>query len=586
MILIKKEHLKYLPTSKIIFLLVGLFFSFNAYSENIEIIFTADTYASLYPCGHCDSSVGGGVTRRATVIKEEKTKNKNVILVDGGNFTAGQPWEDTKANANLDKQMSLTYYKIMQAMGYDAVGIGQGEFNFGEKFFKEVLTRLSLPLVSSNMRCEGVSQFIVKKLGDIKVAVIGLTSVDISKKYSIEIEDYELALKDVIRKVNQDVQLIILTSTLSDQYTISLVKKFPEINIVLLSGDLTSYVVSEKIGETLFIRPSFEGKSLRLINLDLDKKKIKKYEVIERKLPMIIKEDLKIKAILPVCFSDENCPRKDRMIGVCQNPGDKKAVCAYFEAQKMEGIILTDTKCKFCSVDMPSKLLKNTFPGLEFKIVDYNSKEGTKLIKDYDVKTLPVFLLPLIIKDSREFIQDQIGNIVQEKRDYLFLKTEISGVFLYLDRQKMPKRIDYSLDLFKPAAGKILKDLYSFCKTNNINLGVNIVTSKEKVKGYPKDEVLIALAVKALYPEKFIDYLMLRLDYIDSIFWMKPLEILGLDDKKVLKLIESQDMEKFIETNSRFFSSLNINDGNVILVNNQYIFQIFQFNAEELKLLF
>ena len=116
-----------------IFSLALVFFAANGYSEKIVIAYTGNTYASLYPCGTCPASVGGGVARRATVLNES-AKEANLILVDSGNFTGSGIFDSKSVSPKQDQKRTLFYYKAMSQMGYEVVAVGENEFSFGSDF--------------------------------------------------------------------------------------------------------------------------------------------------------------------------------------------------------------------------------------------------------------------------------------------------------------------------------------------------------------------------------------------------------------------------------------------------------------------
>ena len=86
------------------------------------ILFTHDLHSHFLPQPTAEGGESGGYARLKTVIDGERAMNPDALLVDGGDFSIGsliQTLYTTQA-AEL---------RTMGAMGYDAVTIGNHEFD-------------------------------------------------------------------------------------------------------------------------------------------------------------------------------------------------------------------------------------------------------------------------------------------------------------------------------------------------------------------------------------------------------------------------------------------------------------------------
>lgn len=96
------------------------------------ILFTHDLHSHFLPQSTAEGGESGGYARLKTVIDGERTMNPDALLVDGGDFSIGsliQTLYTTQA-AEL---------RTMGAMGYDAVTIGNHEFDHKGTGFAEML---------------------------------------------------------------------------------------------------------------------------------------------------------------------------------------------------------------------------------------------------------------------------------------------------------------------------------------------------------------------------------------------------------------------------------------------------------------
>ncbi len=96
------------------------------------ILFTHDLHSHFLPQSTAEGGESGGYARLKTVIDEKRAMNPAALLVDGGDFSIGsliQTLYTTQA-AEL---------RTMGAMGYDAVTIGNHEFDHKGTGFAEML---------------------------------------------------------------------------------------------------------------------------------------------------------------------------------------------------------------------------------------------------------------------------------------------------------------------------------------------------------------------------------------------------------------------------------------------------------------
>lgn len=568
---------------KLIIAICFIVLPFTAYAHKLTVVYTGNSYASLYPCGHCPASVGGGAARRAAAIDDIKAKNQDILILDAGNFTAGGQLDEASINPSMDEKRSLYSYSVMQEMGYDAVNLGEGEFNFGADFIKNNIKNFKFKTISSNIDIEGALSYYMKQFKSFKVGVIGLAPQTIHKTTGLLVKDYEKSLNSILAELKGKVDFIILLSSLGDQENYNIAKKFPDIKLILSSGDIMNYsTTEEKVGDAIIVKPSYLAKDIRVLDLDIKLNKIIKYDIKRVPLSLAAKEKQQILKIIPECFKNSDCNKKDGLVSTCQNPGGSQAACAYFEPQKFEALLITDMNCKFCSTQFSEKILKDLFVGINFKAIDYKDKEAVELIRKYSITSLPTFILPDDVKKNSNF--SNVSDFFDEKDGKVFPKRELSGMFLFLERKEIPNKIDLFLNPHKKETLGTLKDLVQFSSKNNVNLNVYFIFEKTAgVTGYPQEEAKMAYAVKKAFPNKFFDYLIVRVNDIKTKSWIESLEASGLDYKKVKAAADSKEVANLISENEKMLKEINVTSGNVILINNNRIFQVFQINPADLE---
>jgi len=118
----------------------------------------------------------GGLLRIASGLEVERAKVKHHLLLDCGDFFQGSPRSMMTRGALVMKGMSF--------LNYDAVVIGNHEFDLGWQFLNELTSKYPLPYLAADIRYDGegahplshVRPYVLKEVDGIKVAILGLST--------------------------------------------------------------------------------------------------------------------------------------------------------------------------------------------------------------------------------------------------------------------------------------------------------------------------------------------------------------------------------------------------------------------------
>ena len=125
------------------FLVVFSVSVFAAKQTKIVILHTNDTHSQVEPS---ESNNMGGYARRMGEIDKIRSEESNVLLLDAGDFSQGSPYFNF-FNGRIETQ-------AMKMMHYDAVTLGNHEFDNGMDTLAAVLKLVDLPIVNSNYGLE------------------------------------------------------------------------------------------------------------------------------------------------------------------------------------------------------------------------------------------------------------------------------------------------------------------------------------------------------------------------------------------------------------------------------------------------
>ena len=191
-------------TMVVVIAVLGLYIYQNNREYQIILLNTNDSHGSILPV----DSVGG-MAERATFIRMVREKNPYVLLVDAGDINTGQAISN-RADAKPD---ILAY----NYMGYDAVTVGNHEFDKPLNVLLKQMQWAEFPFVTSNIQRNGTPlgvEYLIKEIGGVKIGIFGLTTKN-TENVSIHagevtFENEVMAARKVVKLLKkQQVNLII-----------------------------------------------------------------------------------------------------------------------------------------------------------------------------------------------------------------------------------------------------------------------------------------------------------------------------------------------------------------------------------------
>ena len=142
--------------------------------KNITILHTNDVHSHVEPFSkdHSEFPNKGGFERRATLISEIRRQNPNTLLFDAGDIFQGTPYFNFYGGE--------IEFKLMSMLGYDAITIGNHDFDNGMDGLNHQLPNAKFDIISSNYDFKNtileskVSDYKIYNKSGIKIGVFGL----------------------------------------------------------------------------------------------------------------------------------------------------------------------------------------------------------------------------------------------------------------------------------------------------------------------------------------------------------------------------------------------------------------------------
>ena len=180
----------------------------------LTIMETTDTHGAFFPYDFkTDKPKATNLAQAVTLIRAERAKpGAEVLLLDGGDNLQGQPII-YYYNFVDDKKLSV-FSKMMNVIGYDAVGVGNHDVETGHAVYDKVNQELIGGFVTANLVDEKTKEpyfapYKIVTRGGVKIAILGLTSPGFRKNFpvvlykGIEIQDMVEAAKKWVPIIQQ-----------------------------------------------------------------------------------------------------------------------------------------------------------------------------------------------------------------------------------------------------------------------------------------------------------------------------------------------------------------------------------------------
>ncbi len=279
-------------------------------SVTLTLLGTTDLHGNLEPVDYyLDQPANRGLAKIATLVRRIRGERPHALLLDSGDTIQGTPLAYYFARKDTSKPNPAI--AAMNALGYDAMAVGNHEFNFGLKILWKAKREAKFPILAANLRqkykrgVEHFAPYIIKNVDGVRVGIVGFVTPgvprwEIPANYrGYEFEPIVDAARRVIPEVRKQADLVVViahsglgrdpdtgNSVSEDEISgenaiVALAEEVPDIDVILFGH--THLEVPEKfVHGVLLAQAKNWGQSLARVEVTLEHDASKHWRVTQK----------------------------------------------------------------------------------------------------------------------------------------------------------------------------------------------------------------------------------------------------------------------------------------------------------------
>jgi 2',3'-cyclic-nucleotide 2'-phosphodiesterase/3'-nucleotidase len=267
-----------------------------AQHQRLTLLHTSDLHGSVMPWDDFrNTAADGSLAQLSTLVSEiRETGDQPVLVLDSGDTIQGTPFEQFPHVRWSEPSPTIA---AMNHIGYDAMAVGNHEFNFGLDVLARARAQADFPFLSANTIEESSSQpafptHMVIEAGEVRVGVIGLVTPNIPgwerpEHYrGLVFRPMDEVAAEVARRLREDEGCDLIVALAHTGFEIDLedgsatgtdhedfgwrLSKVPGID-VLLTGHSHTNIPPRELHGTIVSQPRARARFLTRIDLDLER---------------------------------------------------------------------------------------------------------------------------------------------------------------------------------------------------------------------------------------------------------------------------------------------------------------------------
>jgi cytochrome c554/c'-like protein len=206
-------------------------------------------------------------------LDEIWSDGRPVLMIDAGDMF-GQ-------RTRVEREQTRFLCEVHSEFGYDAIGLGERDLNYGVEYLREMIDQYGLPFTNANVRDSSgelvLPEYLMIERAGLKIGICSVLDPQqriitmSAKDEEFTVADPVGALREVLPRMRKaGAQSVIVIAHVGDQKAEQLLRDVTGIDICLVGHSRRPFRSERMVDRTALISSSFEGRYLGRMDVDFD----------------------------------------------------------------------------------------------------------------------------------------------------------------------------------------------------------------------------------------------------------------------------------------------------------------------------
>jgi 5'-nucleotidase/UDP-sugar diphosphatase len=196
-------------------------------------------------------------------------KEKPTLYLAAGDMIQGNNW------ANLSRGKSVI--ELMNLMGFDAMAVGNHEFDFGPDVLRQRVSEARFPVLAANVEgLDFLRPYVIEELNGVRVAVIGIVTEDTPvathprNVAGLAFRSPFATLARYIPELRKNADVVIVLSHVGYGTDRLLAEQVPGIDLIVGGHSHTRLEKPTRVGHTVIVQAWEHARALGVVDVSVD----------------------------------------------------------------------------------------------------------------------------------------------------------------------------------------------------------------------------------------------------------------------------------------------------------------------------
>jgi 5'-nucleotidase/UDP-sugar diphosphatase len=194
---------------------------------------------------------------------------KPTLLLAAGDMIQGNNW------ANLSRGESVI--ELMNLMGFDALTVGNHEFDFGQAVLRKRVAEAQFPVLGANVEgLDALRPYVIRELGGVRVAIVGVVTEDTpvsthpKNVAGLEFRAAAETLARYVPELRRRADVVVVLSHSGYAADRKLAEQVPGIDLIVGGHSHTRVEPPSRVGASVIVQAWEHGKALGVLDITVE----------------------------------------------------------------------------------------------------------------------------------------------------------------------------------------------------------------------------------------------------------------------------------------------------------------------------